>query len=134
MALENSCQAVAIRVRYLQSMILMINPEILVTLNEAVNTERLDELVADMRTHGWRDRPLLVIETESDFVAWTGSHRIAAAIEAGLTKVPCYVLAQSKLSSAEFKIGCGHLSNAERAEIIRRSGDRRAFEIMEQER
>lgn len=40
-----------------------------------------------MRISGWQGRPLLV-EHRRYLRAWTGSHRLAAAIEAGLDRIP----------------------------------------------
>src|SRR6266550_2327590 len=48
-----------------------------------------NSLALDMRKHGWRGRPLLVIQRQEAYFAWTGSHRIAAAMKAGLEAVPC---------------------------------------------
>jgi ParB-like nuclease domain len=118
------------------------HPSEITTLNAAADFELMDKLVRDMKKNGWRGRPLLVIKTEPEYVAWTGpeyvawtgSHRIAAAMEVGLATVPCYLLPVRKLTKSGFKTGCGHVSNAERVEIVRRAGDCRALELMEQER
>jgi len=56
----------------------------------------METLVTKMRAHGWVGRPLLVEEVRpfehAQYFAWTGSHRIAAATQAGLSRVPCRVL------------------------------------------
>ena len=83
-------------------MITSIDPEQIEPLHEVRNRAILDGLTADMKENGWRGRPLLVIERESDYVAWTGSHRIAAAIEAGLALVPCYVVDEGELLKRGF--------------------------------
>ena len=111
-----------------------IDPNLLRALNDPVNVEKLDSLVIAMKKHGWRGRSLLVIETDSEYVAWTGSHRIAAAIEAGLATVPCYLLSESVFENDEFLAGCRSMSNAERTEIIGKTRDCRAYELMEMER
>ncbi len=40
-----------------------------------------------MRLSGWRGRPVLV-ECRGNLRAWTGSHRLAAAVEADLDEIP----------------------------------------------
>jgi hypothetical protein len=54
----------------------------------------VEQLTTSMRAEGWRGRPLLVEEEDQSlsvirYVAWTGSHRIAAAIKAELKTSPC---------------------------------------------
>ena len=69
-----------------------LEPEWLYTLNP-LDAAKVARLVARMRKHGWQRRPLLVEEGffESRH-AWTGTHRVEAAIKAGLVTVPCLVL------------------------------------------
>jgi len=88
-----------------------------------------------MRKNGWQGRPLLVIERESKepwYVAWTGSHRIAAAIDAGLDEVPCYVLDESLLPE-EVDAEWGHVQDYERLAILRKTGDETAIRLMDLE-
>lgn len=71
-------------------------------VNHPGDTTFLRELVSDMRNVGWKGRELLVEEAglnlfqtdvgPTHYVAWTGSHRITAAIAAGLEQVPCAVI------------------------------------------
>jgi hypothetical protein len=86
-----------------------------------------------MKDNGWRGRPLLVIERKSDYLAWTGSHRLAAAKLAGLDSVPCYVLSETELTSRGFDAELGHVEDRERLEILRKVGDETALHIMWQE-
>jgi hypothetical protein len=120
-------------IQFQNCMYVKLDPNEIRTLNNPVNVELLDNLVMDMKENGWRGRSLLVIETELEYVAWTGSHRIAAAIEAGLATVPCYLLPVRKLTESGFKNGCWHVSNAERVDIVSKTRDGRAIELMEQE-
>jgi hypothetical protein len=74
------------------------------------------ELAADMRLNGWRGRPLLVEEEDqtlsiTQYFAWTGTHRIAAAEEAGLKTVPCKVITTA-VARAAF-LGAGYPSYRE---------------------
>jgi len=93
----------------------------------------LRSLATDMKENGWTERPLLVIERASDFLAWTGSHRIAAAKLAGLETVPCYVLQESELTSRGFEAQFGHVMDYERLEILKKVGDGDALHLMWQE-
>lgn len=48
------------------------------------NHKLLTTLTETMKRHGWEGRPILVVNG----ACWTGSHRIAAAVAAGLDEVP----------------------------------------------
>lgn len=87
-----------------------------------------DELAADMMESGWQGRPLLVVESESGYQAWTGSHRIAAAIEAGMSEVPCYVISEKMI--AKCGDGWGLVQDYERLNILRKTGDETAIRLM----
>lgn len=107
--------------------------EDLTPLHEPTSILELQNLTADMKENGWRGRPLLVIEREFDFLAWTGSHRIAAAKLAGLTSISCYVLQESELTLHGFEAARGHVMDYERLAILRKLGDEDAISIMWQE-
>ena len=67
-------------------------------LHEVRDADKLESLTESMRSGGWIGRPLLVQDTgEGWYQAWTGSHRIAAAIAAELDTVPCIVIADADL-------------------------------------
>jgi hypothetical protein len=102
-------------------------------LHEARNPRLVDDLVADMRENGWQGIPLLVIEREHDYLAWTGSHRIAAARKAEFLSIPCYVIQEQDLLSLGFDAEYGHVQDYERLAIIRKLGDETALNIMWQE-
>jgi ParB-like nuclease domain. len=114
-------------------LIASIDPEEIEPLHEVRIKALFDDLTASMKENRWQGRPLLVIERESDYVAWTGSHRIAAAIEAGLSLVPCYVLDERELLKRGFHPVIGHVTDYERLEILRNIGDEAAIHLMWQE-
>jgi ParB-like chromosome segregation protein Spo0J len=114
-------------------MIESVDIDNLTPLHEPRSARHLRNLAKDMKENGWCGRPLLVIERETDFLAWTGSHRIAAAKRAGLTSVPCYVLQESELTSRGFDAEFGHVEDYERLAILKTIGDETAFHIMWQE-
>jgi len=114
-------------------MITVIHPEQIKPLHGVRSKAHFSDLVADMRENKWQGRPLLVIERESDYVAWTGSHRIAAAVEAGLDGVPCYVLDERLLLPLGYDAEKGHVFDYERLKILREIGDETAIHLMWQE-
>ena len=82
-----------------------LDPHLLHPLHPPTNSAHLDELTRSMEERGWHnedgepERALLVVREREwaptnagRFLAQTGSHRIAAAIEAELETVPCYVI------------------------------------------
>lgn len=111
-----------------------IDPRDLRPLHPAQSRRFTRELAGDMRRDGWQGRPLLVIETgDGDYQAWTGSHRIAAAVLAGLDAVPCYLLPEHSIASEGISATAGHCMDHERLAIIRRTGDEQAIALMAQE-
>jgi ParB-like chromosome segregation protein Spo0J len=107
----------------------MIAPEDLRPLHAAHDKRKLNSLALDMRKHGWRGRPLLVIQRQEAYIAWTGSHRIAAAMKAGLEAVPCYVVQEDQLQG-EVDAVWGHVEDWERLKAIRQTEDETAIHIM----
>lgn len=62
--------------------------------NEAFDTDRVDSLAEDMKKRGWVGRPLVAVKN-ADGVSYrtlTGSHRLTAAAQAGLTKIPFVIV------------------------------------------
>lgn len=55
-----------------------LSPCIIKRLHGVRGWRLLASLAADMAENGWEGRPLLVIQRKSGWLAWTGSHRIAA--------------------------------------------------------
>ncbi len=89
----------------------------------------IDELVVSMKRDGWQDRPLLIGDDGESVVAITGSHRIAAAREAGLPAVPCYFfdLPDSASWAVELRSAT---TDRERLVAISKSGDAGAISLM----
>ncbi len=74
-----------------------VDPRRVLPLHELRRPHHFAELVSRMRRHGWQGRPLLVevladakyrMRASGHFMNWTGTHRLAAARAAGLTRVP----------------------------------------------
>jgi ParB-like chromosome segregation protein Spo0J len=107
----------------------MIPPEDLRPLHAVHDERKLNSLASDMRKHGWRGRPLLVIQRQEAYFAWTGTHRIAAAMKAGLEAVPCYVVQEDQLQG-EVDANWGHVEDRERLKAIRQTEDATAIRIM----
>ena len=81
-----------------------LDPRAIRPPHEPREREKYQKLVGSMRHGGWRGRPVLVIDMGRGlFQALTGSHRIAAALDADLASIPAIVMP------------------AEAAEIVRKS-------------
>ena len=62
--------------------------------NEAFDVARVDRIADSMRGDGWVGRPLVLVSSgDGRYRALTGSHRLAAALDAGLPTVPVVVVA-----------------------------------------
>jgi hypothetical protein len=110
----------------------LIDPEEIEPLHGVRNHALFDDLTASMKENGWKGRRLLVIDRESEYLAWTGSHRIAAAREAGLAVVPCYALDEQELLKRGFD--CDQpIMDYQRLEILKKIGDKDAIHLMWQE-
>ena len=94
------------------------------------SNRQLGELVASMTAEGWLGRALLVIEADSIFYAWTGSHRIAAAREAKLTEIPCYVVPEERIAQHGVTATRGHCDDSDRLAVIQKTGDDTAIFLM----
>lgn len=75
-----------------------LNPLFVDPVND-IDQARVATLAASLRNVGWIGPEILVEETEHGFVAWTGSHRLAAAKIAGVS-VRCLVLGKTEARSA----------------------------------
>jgi hypothetical protein len=62
----------------------LVEPRSLIPINDPVDKQFLRKLVRDMSRRGWSGRPLLVVRLGTSRYAFTGSHRIAAAMRAGI--------------------------------------------------
>jgi hypothetical protein len=107
------------------SLLTSIDPQEIEPLHGVRDQMLLDNLAAGMKQSRWQGRPLLVIER--------GSHRIAAAIEASLSLVPCYVIDERELIDRGFDPARGHVMDYERLQILKSVGDAGAISLMWQE-
>jgi hypothetical protein len=108
-----------------------LNPSLIKPINKAFMSDLLSELEESMMTNGWLGRPLLVIETsKGDYFAWTGSHRLAAAMSAGMENIPCYVVLESLISSEEIDAQSGHVMDYDRFNAVLKTGDENAISLM----
>ena len=94
----------------------------IIPLHGVRDAAKLDGLVDSMRVDGWQGRALLG-ELDSDGYTvhlWTGSHRLAAAVKAGLDEIPVLLIDSGAMTEA------GHGPTAERrggVETIRNGMD-----------
>lgn len=68
-----------------------LSPEEITTMNGITNSEMCEYLTDDIRRNGYSGRPVVVYETPYGYQALTGSHRVAAAREAGI-EIPAVVI------------------------------------------
>ncbi|RKH93582.1 ParB/RepB/Spo0J family partition protein [Corallococcus sp. AB038B] len=74
--------------------VVMVRIDSIIPPHEVRDDGKLAALRESMEENGWQGRPLLGVPHPSAvgaFLALTGSHRTAAAQEAGLEEVPLYV-------------------------------------------
>ncbi len=71
--------------------------------HEVRDCAKFDALVSSMESDGWLGRPLLVIRKNGEWLAITGSHRYAAACEAGMEEVPCVVINRARWNEVNGK-------------------------------
>lgn len=70
-----------------------INAESIQTLHAVKDQEKLNNIAEDMKVNGWNGRAIVVIDCANEgYQALTGTHRINAAIEAGISEIPCEVI------------------------------------------
>ena|SRR5271166_1989750 len=72
-----------------------VNPRHITPLHGTYKSREhhLRELVARMAAGGWYGRPLVVEETlPNRYQAWTGTHRLAAALTVGMPHVPVVLI------------------------------------------
>lgn len=72
-----------------------IDPESIGVLNKVRKPDLFKKLVADFEADGWNGRPVLVYADDQQ--AYTGSHRILAAREAGI-EVPVVLVTKQQMS------------------------------------
>jgi hypothetical protein len=73
--------------------VVCLPPGVIRPIHEPRDPELFAGILSSMREQGWLGRPLLVVPgTAGVYQALTGSHRLAAALEAGLGTVPAIVL------------------------------------------
>ena len=77
-----------------------VNPHEVEPPHEVKNQDKYARLVEDMRAGGWQGRPILAYMSGGSMQALTGSHRIAAAREAGLAVVPVVLIEDSDFPDA----------------------------------
>ncbi len=99
--------------------------------------ENVAALVASMKQHGWQGRPVLVVRDGGTSVAWTATHRLEAAKQAGLkpSDVPMTVVDGAKLREAGFDLDdITSKGKSKRIEALRAIGEDEAANLLEAEK
>lgn len=81
---------------------IVISPWRITPPHSVTDQEKFESIRDGLELNGWTGRPILVLEWGEEWIALTGSHRIAAARAAGFEGVPCAVLPAAALIAAEY--------------------------------
>jgi hypothetical protein len=110
-------------------------PPPIVSRHEVKNQEAVDRIAADMKERGWRGRPAVVVRDGDRRLAWTATHRLAAAQQAGLTDIPTIEIDGAKLREAGYDIDqLTQMGKKARIKALRDVGLEDAAKAMELER
>ena len=119
-----------------------VDPNNIVPVHD-VKKERshhLRELMRRMRRDGWSGRPLVVEETAPNrYQAWTGTHRLAAALRVGMKRVPVVLIDKDKWvrrwgqPRGLFVDAVRNINDMRKYTRLRDAGDRLAARVMHQE-
>ena len=103
--------------------------------HEVRDTEKLDALVASMKKNGWQGRPILAFDVGNGLEALTGTHRLAAAKQAGIEDVPVLKISDDIGNYAdEYGRSIRDISDEEDVlEYLKNFGDKDAFKLMRME-
>lgn len=101
------------------------------------DADKLEQLVISMRESGWQGRPILAIdEGEGIYQAITGSHRIAAAREAGIN-ISCLIIEDKDIVEDYPGAWCDEWAMAndddDRKQVLHDFGLNKAAELMAEE-
>jgi hypothetical protein len=113
-----------------------LEPRRVTPLHEVRDADKFASLVAAMRDGGWQGRPVLVTQWGDGWVALTGSHRVAAAVEAGLDEIPCLATDADAFHDAHDSHPYEWVTNnhyEDLAAAIREAGDDDAADLMDAE-
>lgn len=83
-----------------------LDPQTITPLHDIRDLDKLHDLIRSMTADGWEGRPLLVMPIGSCYQALTGTHRLEAAIQSGLSDVPVMLVnpwVDEALSCEEFE-------------------------------
>jgi hypothetical protein len=111
--------------------------ESILARHDVRDPEKVTALATSMRENGWQGRPALVVSKDGVQVAWTATHRLEAARQAGLAAkdVPMVHVDGAALERAGYDLD--ELTNAgkkERIAALRASGQEEAARLLEDER
>jgi hypothetical protein len=74
-------------------MMTRLDPRVIVPLHEIRDFDKLHDLRCSMEAEGWQGRPLLIWQRWGcSYQALTGTHRLEAAIQAGLEEIPVFTI------------------------------------------
>lgn len=81
-----------------------ISPRLIVPHHEATDHAKLSTLMRSMHEHGWIGRPIVAHPCDAGrYQAWSASHRLAAALQAGLALVPVFVVDMARSANVSYR-------------------------------
>lgn len=117
----------------------MVSTSEMVPPHSARDEAKLAAIAADLDANGWTGRPLLGVRESETVMLLTGSHRYAAARDAGLDEIPVYVLDAADLgwtiAGEDIRDERGdRLTDDDTVlDALRRNGDKIALALMVEE-
>jgi diguanylate cyclase (GGDEF)-like protein len=107
----------------------------ILTRHDVRSPAKVSEIGASMKRVGWKGRPLLVVKDGPKETAWTGTHRLAAAKEAGLTEIPRVDVDADALRAVGFDVDeLTKQGKKARIDALRKAGQDEAADLLELER
>ena len=79
-----------------------VSPKNIIPLNGVTVPENLAKIVASMTENGWVGDPIVVVPCGEAYQALTGSHRIEAAMRAGLETIPVELVESDRLTEEQW--------------------------------
>ena len=116
----------------------LVRPDQLIPPHEVRDPKKHRALTEGMLANGWQGRPVVALDTGNGVIALTGSHRLAAAADAGVECVPVYLLDTEimEVAFAATETDLDDLSRtdqADMAEFLREAGEDNGHALMEAE-
>lgn len=120
-----------------QDVVEYMNPKRIVPPHQVESAEKLNAITQSMKSEGWVGRPILYYDVGQGPEALTGSHRIQAAIKAGVNEIPVVKVSGDIGNYVdEFGTAINELKDLDAKQVsrwLKKYGDETAASLMELE-